>query len=53
MFRLLHGLFRDMEIWDIGDLTNANYNGIITENSDLSEYYYYGELIRIDAGQCG
>ena len=42
-----------MEIWDIGDLTNANYNGIIIENSDLNELYFYGELIRIDANECG
>ena len=42
-----------MEIWDIGDLTNANYNGMIIENSDVNGLNRYGELIRIDAGQCG
>ena len=52
LYWFLHGLFRDMEIWDIGDLTNANYNGIIIENSDLNGEYR-GGLIRIDAGQCG
>ena len=53
IFSFLHGLFRDIEIWDIGDLTNANYNGMITENSDQNGEYHYGELIRIDADQCG
>ena len=42
-----------MEVWDIGDLTNANYNGIIIENSGLNLRSYYGELIRIDGDQCG
>ena len=42
-----------MEIWDIGDLTNANYNGVIIENSDLNSWYYGGQLIRIDGDQCG
>ena len=42
-----------MEIWDIGDLRNANYNGIIIENSGLNAAYDYGELIPFNAGQCG
>ena len=42
-----------MEIWNIGDLTNANYNGVIIENSDLNGRYEFGELILIDGDQCG
>ena len=47
-----------MEIWNIGDLTNANFcmwcfNGVIIENSDLNGWYEFGELILIDGDQCG
>ena len=52
IFSFLHGLFRDMEIWDIGDLTNANYNEIIIENSDINPWNSGGELIPFNAGQC-
>ena len=41
-----------MEIWDIEDLTNANYKGTIVEYSLLDSSYDLGEFFPIDSEQC-
>ena len=47
-----HVSFRNMEIWDVEDLTNLNYEGKLVEYPDYQGWTYYGELIRINGDQC-
>ena len=45
-------LFRNMEIWNVEDLTNLNYEGNLVEYPDFQGDTLYGELIRINADRC-
>ena len=41
-----------MEVWNVEDLTNLNYEGNLVEYPDFKGETWYGELIRINADQC-
>ena len=41
-----------MEIWDVEDLTNLNYEGKLVEYPDIQFDTDYGELILINSDQC-
>ena len=41
-----------MEVWNVEDLTNLNYQPKLVEYMDFRGDNGYGELIRINADQC-
>ena len=47
-----HEFFRSMEIWDVQDLTNLNYQAEIVEDPDYQGDTEYGELILINDDLC-
>ena len=47
-----HVLFRSMEIWDVQDSTNLNYQAELLEYPDYLGSTESGELILINGDQC-
>ena len=41
-----------MEIWNVENLTNLNYEGKVVEHPEFQRDTHFGELIRINADQC-